>query len=113
LRLTVAPAVGATADVAASIPEGELFDLTDVRIENAANDTGTATLLRNGDPLFVWSLANIRGQFFEPRITPIRLLPGDNLTFSVACASIGDAAQTTCTTSVNLGGRTVAADAAG
>jgi hypothetical protein len=113
LRLTVAPAVGATADVAASIPEGELFDLTDVRIENAANDTGTATLLRNGDPLFVWSLANIRGQFFEPRITPIRLLPGDNLTFSVACASIGDTAQTTCTTSVNLGGRTVAADAAG
>ena len=67
------PAIGATADIAATIPEGEQFDLTDVRIENTANDTGTATLLRNGEPLFVWSLANIRGQFFEPRITPIRL----------------------------------------
>lgn len=107
LRLAVAPAIGATADVAASIPEGEQFDLTDVRIENTANDTGTASLLRNGEPLFVWSLANVRGQFFEPRITPIRLVAGDNLTFSVTCGSIGDATQTTCTSAVNLGGRTM------
>jgi hypothetical protein len=113
LRLAVTPAIGATADIAASIPEGEQFDLTDVRIENPANDTGTATLLRNGEPLFVWSLANIRGQFFEPRITPIRLVAGDNLTFSVTCASIGDAARTTCTSAVNLGGRTLTTTPAG
>jgi hypothetical protein len=112
-RLAVAPAVGATADVAATIPDGEQFDLTDVRIENTANDTGTATLLKNGEPVFVWSLANVRGQYFEPRITPIRLQAGDNLTFSVICDSIGDSRQTTCTSAVNLGGRTITADAAG
>ena len=91
LRLAVTPAAGATADIAATIPEGEQFDLTDVRVENSANDTGTASLLLDGEPLFVWSLANIRGQYFEPRITPIRIQAGQNLTFSVACDSIGDA----------------------
>jgi hypothetical protein len=113
IRLAVTPAVGATADVADTIPDGGQFDLTDVRIENTANDTGTATLLRNGEPIFVWSLANVRGQYFEPRITPIRLQAGDNLTFSVTCDSIGDSRQTTCTSAVNLGGRTITADAAG
>jgi hypothetical protein len=113
LRLAVTPAIGATADVAATIPEGEQFDLTDVRIENSANDTGTATLLQDGQPIFVWSLANIRGQFFEPRLTPIRLPAGTNLTFSVSCSSIGDATKTTCTSALNLGGRTITADPAG
>ncbi|MET0910221.1 MAG: hypothetical protein ABWZ99_12175 [Ilumatobacteraceae bacterium] len=113
LRLAVTPAVTETADIAATIPDGEQFDLTDVRIENTANDTGTATLLQDGQPIFVWSLANIRGQFFEPRITPIRLPAGTNLTFSVSCASIGDATKTTCTSALNLGGRTITADAGG
>ena len=111
LRLTVAPAIDATADVAATIPEGEQFDLTDVRIENTANDTGTASLLLDGQPLFAWSLDDIRGQYFEPRITPIRVRAGQNLTFTVSCRSIGDAAQTTCTSAVTLGGRTITAPA--
>jgi hypothetical protein len=107
MRLAVTPASGTTADIAATIAEGEQFDLTDVRVENSANDTGTATLLLDGEPLFVWSLANIRGQFFEPRITPIRVEAGQNLTFSVTCDSIGDVDQTTCTSAVNIGGRTI------
>ena len=110
LRLAVTPALNETADLAATIPDGETFDLTDVRIENPANDSGVATLLKNGEPMFVWSLDNIRGQYFEPRITPIPLVAGDNITFSVKCEAIGDATKSTCTNAVNLGGRTVAAD---
>ena len=108
-RLAVTPALNETADLAATIPDGEQFDLTDVRIENPANDTGIATLLRNGEAMFVWSLDNVRGQYFEPRITPIPFAAGDNITFSVRCDAIGDATKSTCTNAVNLGGRTTPA----
>jgi hypothetical protein len=52
-------------------------------------------------------LQNIRGQFFEPRITQIRLQPGDNLTFSVRCDVIGDPTKSTCTNAINVGGLTL------
>ena len=83
--------------------------MTDVRIENPFNDKGVATLLVNGEQVFVWSLENVRGSVFEPRITPIRLQPGDIVAFSVKCDEIGDATRATCTTAVNIGGETMAA----
>ncbi len=107
LRLSVEPPLTETADQSASIPAGEQFDLTDLRIENPYNDGGVATLLINGEPAFVWSLQNIRGQFFEPRITQIRLQSGDNITFSVRCDVIGDPTKSTCTTAINVGGLTL------
>ena len=76
-----------------TLADGGVFDLTDIRVENPYNDRGIATLLVNSEPLFIWSLENIRGSFFEPRITPIRLDPGDNVTFSVKCDEIGDAGR--------------------
>ena len=82
------------------------FDLTDLRVENPFDDRGIATLLVNTEPIFIWSLENIRGQYFEPRITPIRLAPGDNVTFSVRCDQIGDASRSTCTTALNMVGVT-------
>ena len=81
--------------------------MTDVRVENPFNDGGQATLLVNGEPRFVWSLDNVRGQLFEPRITPIRLEAGDNITFSVRCDEIGNPSQSTCTNAVNIGGLTI------
>lgn len=103
-RLAVAAPLTQTADQSVTMPEGEVFDLTDVRIENSFNDRGVATLLVNTEPVFIWSLQNIRGSYFEPRITPIRLQPGDNVTFSVKCDEIGDATRSTCTNFVNLSG---------
>ena len=103
-RLSVAPPLTQTADQSSTMPDGELFDMTDVRIENPFNDKGVATLLVNGEQVFIWSLDNIRGQLFEPRITPIRLQPGDNVTFSVRCDEIGDATRSTCTNAINIGG---------
>jgi len=103
-RLTVAPTLTQTADQSETMPDGEVFDMTDVRLENPFNDKGVATLLVNGDQVFIWSLDNIRGQLFEPRITPIRLQPGDNVTFSVRCDEIGDATRSTCTNAINIGG---------
>lgn len=105
-RLDVSAAATLTADESATIPDDEIFDLTDVRVENPFNESGLARLLINGDTVFQWSLSNIRGQFFEPRLTPMRLDPGDNITFSVRCDAIGtESSATTCTTAVNLGGR--------
>ncbi len=111
IRLPVNAPILGTADNSETIPDGEVFELTDVRVENSLNDTGIAQLFINGEPLYQWSLANIRGQYFEPRITPIRLQPGDNVTFSVKCDAKGTSSTAdTCTTALNLGGRLTPAD---
>lgn len=107
-RLQVAAPPEQTLDETYTMPDGEIFDLTDIRIENANNDAGTATLLVNGDTEFVWGLDNVRGFYWEPRITPIRLLPGDNITFSVRCDEVGDPTQSTCVNAINITGETIA-----
>jgi hypothetical protein len=109
-RLEVAPALTQVADASNTLPTGQLFDVTDVRIENPYNDKGVATLLVNGNQVFVWSLENVRGSVFEPRITPIRLQPGDIVAFSVRCDEIGDPTRATCTNAVNVGGESIAID---
>jgi hypothetical protein len=101
-RIPVNAPLTQTADQTTTMTEA--FDMTDVRIENPFNDRGVATLLVNGDPVFIWSLANVRGSYFEPRLTPVRLAAGDNLTFSVRCDEIGDTSRSTCTNAVNVGG---------
>jgi hypothetical protein len=107
IRLDVAAPLTQTADQSTTIPDGEVFDMTDVRVENAFGDNGVATMLINGNPVYVWSLANVRGSTFEPNITPIRLQSGDIVAFSVKCDEIGDPTRATCTTSLNIGGVTI------
>ena len=109
-RLAVTPTALATADQAFTVPEGILFDLTDLRVENPNNDTGRASLLINGEEAFVWSLSNIRGQLFEPSLTQIRLQPQDNLTFQVRCDTVGDPALGTCANALNVGGLRIEID---
>jgi len=104
IRFEVAAPLTQTADESTTLPDTGVFDLTDLRIENPFDDRGVATLLVNTEPIFVWSLENVRGVWFEPRITPIPLDPGDNVTFSVRCDEIGDASRSTCTTALNMGG---------
>ena len=104
IRLKVEAPLTQTADASFTIRKNQSFDLTDVRIENAFNDIGVATLLINGEEVFLWSLENIRGSHFEPSITQIRLKGGDNVTFSVRCDSISDPFRSTCTNAVNVGG---------
>jgi hypothetical protein len=107
IRLAVDAPLTQTADQSTTLAEGAVFDLTDIRVENPYNDRGVATLLVNSEPLFIWSLDNVRGSVFEPRITPIRLDPGDNVTFSVRCDEIGDTSRSTCTNALNLVGLSV------
>jgi hypothetical protein len=104
IRLAVDAPLTQTADQSTTLPAGAVFDVTDIRVENPYNDRGVATLLVNSEPLFIWSLENIRGSVFEPRITPIRLDAGDNLTFSVRCDEIGDTSRSTCTNALNIVG---------
>jgi hypothetical protein len=104
IRLAVDAPLTQTADQSTTLPAGAVFDVTDIRVENPYSDRGVATLLVNSEPLFIWSLENIRGSVFEPRITPIRLDAGDNLTFSVRCDEIGDTSRSTCTNALNIVG---------
>jgi hypothetical protein len=112
-RLKVRAPLTKTRDKSFTIPDGQRFDMTDVRVENPFDDRGVATLLVNGKEMFVWSLQNVRGSQFEPAITQKRLQPGDNVTFSVRCDAVGDPFRSTCTNAVNVGGLVidVAADA--
>jgi hypothetical protein len=112
IRLAVDAPLTQTADQSTTLANDAVFDMTDIRVENPYNDRGVATLLVNSEPLFIWSLENIRGSLFEPRITPIRLEPGDNIAFSVRCDEIGDTSRTTCTNALNIVGLSVD-DAAG
>jgi hypothetical protein len=109
-RLSVDAPITQTVDDTRTIPDSHLFDMTDVRIENPFNDSGVATLLVNGEAIFIWSLQNVRGQHFEPRITQVRLQPGDNMTFAVRCDAISDAFRSTCTNAINIGGTTIPVD---
>ncbi|HSP27249.1 MAG TPA: hypothetical protein VLN74_01785 [Ilumatobacteraceae bacterium] len=111
IRLAVDAPLTQTADQSTTLAEGSVFDMTDIRVENPYNDRGVATLLVNSEPLFIWSLENVRGSIFEPRITPIRLDAGDNVTFSVRCDEIGDTSRSTCTNALNLVGRSLTDDA--
>ncbi len=109
-RLSVTPEALATEDAVFTVPEGILYDLTELRIENSNNDTGRASLSINGEEAYVWSLSNIRGQLFEPSLTQIRLQPADNLTFQVRCDTVGDPATGTCANAVNVGGLRIEID---
>lgn len=109
-RLSVDAPIGQTVDDTRTIPDGQLFDMTDVRIENPFNDAGVATLLVNGETVFIWSLQNVRGQYFEPRITQVRLQPGDNVTFSVRCDATSDPLRVNCSNAINIGGATIPVD---
>jgi hypothetical protein len=109
-RLSVDAPLTQTVDDTQTIPDGQQFDMTDVRIENPYNDSGVATLLVNGESVFIWSLDNVRGQYFEPRITQVRLQPGDNVTFAVRCDAISDATRAACANSINIGGTAIPVD---
>lgn len=109
-RLTTEASQDATADASFTVPDGQLFDITDIRVENANNDGGGASLAINGEETFVWRLENIRGSLFEPSLTPKRLNPGDNVTFSVRCGSVGDLGVGSCVNAVNVGGRVIEID---
>ena len=109
-RLSASPALAGTESDSFSIGEGQQFDLTDVRIENNNDDSGRASLAVNGDEIYVWSLDNVRGSLFEPRITPLRLQAGDNVTLTVRCDNVGSPVVGTCESAVNLSGRTLDSD---
>ncbi len=108
-RLAVAAPLTQVLDQTYTVPGDQIFDVTDIRISNPFNDSGVATLLINGEQTMTWSLSNIRGSFFEPRITPLRLQPGDNVTLSVKCDEIGDVSRSTCTNEVLISGRSLPA----
>lgn len=110
VRLETTPEQLDTGDEAYTVPDGQLFDVTDIRVENSNNDGGRATLSINGEVRYRWTLASIRPSLFEPSISPTRLEPGDIVTLSTQCDTVGAPDLGTCLVAVNLGGRVIQID---
>lgn len=78
-----ANASGNGTKVVFTIPLGQNLNMTDLLVENAAGDTGTLALARNGVPLMQWSLANFRDLDYH-WITPTVFGPGTQVQLIVS-----------------------------
>jgi hypothetical protein len=68
------------------IDDGKVFSLTDIVFQNPAGDSGTVTLLRGKDTLFLDSLANFRNVDYH-FVAPIVFDEKVDVTLRVECAN--------------------------
>jgi hypothetical protein len=110
-RLVVQAALNETQTDTYEVPAGFTFDVTDVVLQNQANDSGEATLFRNSEVVYSWTLDNYDsfGNIFESTISPIRFVAGDIVAFQLRCDNFGSPTATACGNSVLLVGRLVPA----
>ena len=81
------------------IPDGNVFSLTDVVLQNPAGDSGTISLMRGDRVLFRDALANFRSVDFH-FVAPIVFDAGTAVVLQVDCRNTG----TACTAAAQLGG---------
>jgi hypothetical protein len=91
--LRVASALGADPTVSQAtfdVPPGKDLHITDLILENVANDTGLATVLKNEVFLTSWNLFRSATSHdpVQP-FTPFLLESGTTLTFKVSCKGVG------------------------
>jgi hypothetical protein len=106
-RLVVQAALNETQTDTFEVPAGFTFDVTDVVLQNQANDSGEATLFRNSEVVYSWTLDNYDsfGNIAESTISPIRFVAGDIVAFQLRCDTYGSPAATACNHAVLLVGR--------
>lgn len=87
-----------------TVPEGSEFLVTDFFVQNPFGDEGTATL-RVGSVAFDWDLANLDGADATKQfVTPLLVLPGEQVVFEVSCAAIGRQGATSCSVAAVVNG---------
>lgn len=104
-RIDVDAANDQTRRSSAVVPAGSEFHLTDVVLQNPHRDLGLATLLRDDTVLYEWNLGQMNSaNEFQPRISPLPFLPGENIVLSVECEASGRPQGTGCQIGVLLTG---------
>ena len=100
-------AQNATSKQSYTAPSDARFLITDFFVQNPFGDEGTATL-RVGAVSFEWDLVNLDGADAAKQfVTPLQLLPGEQVVFEVTCASIGRQGAATCSVAAVVNGRLV------
>ncbi|MEV1067063.1 hypothetical protein [Streptomyces sp. NPDC050263] len=98
---------GSTADTVYRVPKGQVFDLTDLVVQNPQGDSGTVVISAGSRTLLTLALQNFRDQDYH-FVTPIAVPAGGRITMTVTCSQVGrpvggpTAAQ--CDESVLVGG---------
>lgn len=72
--------------VSFTVPEGKVFQLTDIVLQNPDANTGTLSVQRNGAPLLVVNLENFRDLDYH-FVSPIVFTAGQKLELSAKCTS--------------------------
>jgi P pilus assembly chaperone PapD len=92
-----------TQSSAVTVDPGRVVRLTDVFWSNEAQDTGTLSLLRDGEVVLQWGLGSNRNwaQAFR---NGIEVTAGGNLAVQLECDSPGDPTATTCQVAFTLFG---------
>lgn len=85
-----------------TVPADQVFSLTDVLFQNPNGDSGTVTLRRGGDVLFVERLENFR-DLDQHFVAPVAVTGGQSLTLVIGCEAPGLGADD-CTPAVLLSG---------
>ncbi|MGW1258298.1 COG1470 family protein [Streptomyces sp. NPDC002513] len=117
-RVQVQDAVGgsATRRTAYKVPDGKIFELTDVVVQNPQGDAGTVVIATDDGQLLNLALENFRDSDYH-FVTPIEVQSGGRITISVSCREVGRPVKapvpSQCSESLLLGGKISAKAAAG
>jgi hypothetical protein len=86
-------------------PEGSAFAITDFFVQNPFGDQGSARL-QVGTVSFEWDLVNLDGiDATKQFVTPMVVLPGEQVVFEVTCAEIGRQGAASCSATAVVNGR--------
>lgn len=72
-----------------TIPNGKVFELTDLVLQNPAGNSGTLNVRRNGTPLLVMALENFRDHDYH-FVSPVVFRSGDRLELHAECKAPPD-----------------------
>ncbi|MGW1782663.1 COG1470 family protein [Streptomyces sp. NPDC002143] len=79
---------GSTADSVYRVPAGQVFDLTDLVVQNPQGDSGTVVIAAGSRTLLTLALQNFRDQDYH-FVTPIAVPAGGRITMTVTCSEVG------------------------
>lgn len=104
VRLPVSAAAGKSSKQTLDAPD--TVEISDLVVQNPAEDLGTITISAGDEILFTFDLETVYGYEQVALQTPIVVAAGSSLLVSLDCDAPGDPAAAECSPSVFLSGRT-------
>jgi hypothetical protein len=84
-----------------TVPDGQVFQITDIVFQNPEGDTGQLQVRRGDTVLYQIGLANFRDYDYH-FVTPLRFTSGQQVTLAVQCLTAGNGAN--CTPAASFSG---------